>query len=81
MGERHDHNREDREGDLRGQKRPWLQTVGFAMIWLLKKLIFGHVHEWEDRHRSKLTDDSGSTGARIYCCCKTCGRWKKFDII
>lgn len=51
------------------------------MIWLLKKLLFGHIHVWENQKAQSLENTSGSTGTRILCRCKTCGAWRKYDLI
>lgn len=54
------------------------------MLWLLKKLIFGHVHAWERISGPVLIyrreSDNIPAGHRYVCTCKSCGHIRKFDV-
>jgi len=51
------------------------------MLWLLKILIFGHVHIWRTDREVGLDKSSGSTGTRVYQHCTLCGDVRKKDLI
>jgi len=51
------------------------------MLRLLEWLIFGHIHEWKFEDRMHLRTSGRSTGDRVMLSCKTCGDWKKRDLI
>jgi hypothetical protein len=51
------------------------------MLKLLQYIIFGHVHVWETQRHVELEGPDGGLGSRAECKCKTCGAWKKFDLI
>lgn len=56
------------------------------MIWLLKMLIFGHVHKWKEVSRepigrySKDLSQSVHTHDRIEYLCEKCGKRKVEDL-
>lgn len=54
------------------------------MIWLLKLLIFGHAHKWEEIGQAQVEGKSisggyGLLGVRYRCRCTKCGSIRKFD--
>lgn len=51
------------------------------MLWLLKLLVFGHVHAWETVKTVRLTNDGGEVGQRLSLRCLKCGHVKKVDFI
>lgn len=53
------------------------------MLWLLKKLIFGHVHRWREVERANLKYQgplSERDGVTVFCECETCGAHRKFNL-
>lgn len=50
------------------------------MLRLLKYLIFGHVCTYETIEGGYITDNGRRIGKYYMCRCKTCGRWKRFDM-
>lgn len=56
------------------------------MIWLIKFVIFGHVHQWKEVERvtrrvDDLDTEEYTTGQRVYTVCETCGAHRKWDLI
>lgn len=51
------------------------------MIYLLKLLIFGHIHQWEIHREVRLEDANGDRGSRYILRCKNCGEIKHKDCI
>ena len=51
------------------------------MIWLIKFLLFGHIHKWECISVNRLTDDVGGIGMRAVTRCEKCGAYRKWDLI
>ena len=52
------------------------------MIYLLKLILFGHIHEWETVATCVLnTENSPIRGSRYTLRCKKCGHIKKVDLI
>lgn len=51
------------------------------MLYLLKLLIFGHVHKWETLQEVRVTDGKEDTvpWIRYYCQCKCCGTIRHFE--
>ena len=54
---------------------------GKSMIYLLKLLIFGHIHQWEIHREVRLEDANGDRGSRYILRCKNCGEIKHKDCI
>lgn len=48
------------------------------MLWLIKFLIFGHIHKWRPTGQSKFSDEFGRSGNCVYAVCETCGKRKVF---